>query len=99
MIRHVVLMKFREDRSRQALAAVVEGLMALPAQIPEIRAMSAGENLGLAPNGCELAIVVDFTSSEDYLVYANHPAHRRVIQELIDPFVVERHRAQIEVAD
>jgi hypothetical protein len=81
------------------MAAVVSGLRALPSQIPEIRAMSAGEDLGVIPNGFDLAIVVDFANSDDYLVYADHPAHRQVIEGLIDPFVTERNRAQIEVPD
>lgn len=97
MIKHVVLMRFREDSPAGTVAAVVQGLRALPAQIPVIRTMSAGEDLGLIPSGCDLAIVAEFANTEDYLVYANHPAHRRVIAELIDPFVLERHRAQIEV--
>ncbi|HVB53591.1 MAG TPA: Dabb family protein [Candidatus Acidoferrales bacterium] len=96
MIKHVVLMRFRDDSPPGTVAAVVAGLAALPAQIPEIRSMSSGPDLGVIPNGCDLAIVVEFANSEDYLVYANHPAHRRVIEELIEPFVVERHRSQIE---
>ncbi|MGA7361971.1 MAG: Dabb family protein [Candidatus Dormiibacterota bacterium] len=97
MVRHVVLMRFREDCPPGTVTAVVEGLRALPPQIPEIRAMSAGEDLGVVPNGFDLAIVVDFANSADYLVYANHPAHRLVVTELIDPFVLERNRAQVEV--
>jgi hypothetical protein len=96
MLRHVVLMRFREG-SPPGTVAVVQGFRSLPAQIPEIRSMTAGEDLGLVPNGSDLAIVVEFADSADYLVYANHPAHRLVVAELIDPFVVERHRAQIEL--
>ncbi|HUY09105.1 MAG TPA: Dabb family protein [Candidatus Dormibacteraeota bacterium] len=97
MVRHVVLMRFREDSPPGTAATVVQGLKALPPQIPEIRAMSVGEDLGVVPNGFDLAIVVDFATSEDYLVYANHHAHRQVVEGLIDPFVIERNRAQIEV--
>ncbi|MGC2192173.1 MAG: Dabb family protein [Candidatus Dormiibacterota bacterium] len=97
MVRHVVLMRFREDSPPGTVAAVVQGLRSLPAQIPAIRSMTAGQDLGVVPNGCDLAIVADFASSEEYLVYANHPAHRQVVEELIDPFVVERNRAQMEL--
>ncbi len=99
MLKHVVLLRFREDIPPGTLTAALAGLRALPTQIPEIRSMSTGRDTGLIPNGCDLAIVVEFATVDDYLVYAEHPAHRRVIEELLDPFVVERHRAQIEVPD
>lgn|SRR5487761_872778 len=99
MIRHVVLMRFRADSPPAALAAAVEGLASLSQQIPEVLAMSPGLNLGLTADGCDLAIVVDFASPADYLAYANHPEHHRVVRELIDPWVVDRHRAQIDLPD
>jgi len=92
-------MRFRDDSPPGAVGAAVQGLQDLPAQIPEIRELSAGVDLGVVPNGCDLAIVADFAQPGDYLAYANHPAHRRVVEELIEPFVVERHRAQIEIPD
>lgn len=97
MVRHVVLMRFRQSSPPGTGAAAVQGLQALAAEIPEIQAMSTGLDLGVVSNGCDLALVVDFASSADYLVYANHPAHLRVVEELIDPFVVQRERAQIAV--
>jgi hypothetical protein len=99
MIRQLVLMKFREDTPREALEAVVQGLDALPAQIPEIRSLSPGLNLRLIPSACDLALVADFETREDYRVYNNHPAHRRVLQDLITPWATDLYRAQIEVDD
>jgi hypothetical protein len=99
MVRHLVLMRFREDCPRQAMDAAVKALRTLPGQIPEILAMTAGLDLGLIPGTCDLGVVVDFAEPGDYLTYAQHPAHRKVIEELLDPWVVERNRVQLQLGD
>jgi hypothetical protein len=97
MVRHVVLIRFREETAREAQVAVVEALLALPAKIPQIDNLTAGLALGLAPGSSDLAIVADFANQDDYLTYASHPEHRRVIDELLDPWVAERARAQYQL--
>jgi hypothetical protein len=99
MVRHMVLITFREDIPREALDVAMQGLAALPAQIPEIRSMSLGLNLRLIPSDTDVALVADFDSAEDYLVYKDHPEHRRVLLDLVTPWATQLHRAQIEFAD
>ncbi|MGH7691507.1 MAG: Dabb family protein [Candidatus Dormibacteria bacterium] len=99
MVRHVVLLRFRAQGRGAAVAAAVQALRALPSQIPEIAELTVGPDRGSLSGTCDLALVVDFRSAADYLVYAEHPAHLRVIEEQITPFAVERHRAQIEFDD
>ncbi|HVC38744.1 MAG TPA: Dabb family protein [Candidatus Dormibacteraeota bacterium] len=98
MVRHIALIKLRSDSPPGAARAAAQGLESLPAQIDAIRAFSVGTDLGVIAEDCDLALVADFASQADYLVYADHPAHRQVIEELIEPFLLRRYRGQIEVA-
>jgi hypothetical protein len=43
-------------------------------------------------------LVADFDSEEDWRIYAEHPEHRRLLTELIDPITARRERAQYHVA-
>jgi hypothetical protein len=41
--------------------------------------------------------VADFADVDAYRRYAQHPAHRRLIDELLKPILRSRHAVQIEV--
>lgn len=93
-IRHVVLMKFREGTSPEAVTALTEGLRALPALIPELVDYKVGPDLDLAEDSWDFAVSADFASVDDFRTYREHPEHVAVIQELIAPHVETRHAVQ-----
>ena len=47
-VRHVVMLKFKEDATDEAKAVIIEQLHKLPASIPEIKAIKCGVDAGLA---------------------------------------------------
>ena len=98
MVRHVVVLKWKPDASREAVQALADGLAALPGQVPEILAYTFGHALGLAADHPDYALVADFADVDAYRRYAQHPAHRRLIDALLKPIVASRHAVQIEVA-
>ncbi|MEZ5321776.1 MAG: Dabb family protein [Microthrixaceae bacterium] len=93
-LRHVVVMRFREGTSPEAVRALTDGLRSLPASIPEILDYRVGPDLGLAEGSWDFAVSADFASTGDFAVYRRHPDHLAVIDELITPHVVERHSVQ-----
>lgn len=96
MIRHHVLINFNGDH--EAIASeVMSALQELPGLIPEIQKYEMGADLGLSEGAAHVALVGEFASVEDYQVYATHPAHLRVIDELIKPNVASLVRSQIEL--
>jgi len=95
VLRHVVCLTWSETATPDAVAAVLDGLRALPAQIPEIRAYSVGPDLALAAGNADLAIVADFDTVEDWRTYQQHPAHQQVIVERIRPILAARAAAQL----
>ncbi|GGK81152.1 hypothetical protein Sme01_44340 [Sphaerisporangium melleum] len=90
MFRHVVLFTWVAGTTEEQKAEVEAGLKELPAAIPEIRAYHVGGDAGLDPGNYEFAIVADFDSVEDYLVYRDHPVHRAFIAEVIRPILANR---------
>ena len=95
--RHVVTFVFRDDATAEQIAAITEGLAGLPAQIPEIRDYRFGPDLGINEGNHQFAVVADFDSMDDYLVYRDHPAHVTVIAEAIRPILAARAAVQFAI--
>lgn len=69
-VRHVVMLKFKDDASEAAKALVAPKLIALQQEIPEIKAIKAGPDAGLADGNHHFVATVDFESPLDYQTYA-----------------------------
>lgn len=91
---HVVVLRLKDDATAEQKASIVEGLRALPAQIPQIQTYRAGLDLGLDPSGCHVGIVGTFESPQDYDVYAKHEAHVGLITTQIKPVIAKRAAVQ-----
>ena len=89
-MRQVVLMRWNEDASEEAKKAVVAALTSLSSQIPGVRDMRMGPDLGLRPGNFDFAVTADFDDEDAYLLYRDHPAHEKVVVELIRPVMAER---------
>lgn len=93
-LRHVVTFGFRDGTTEEQIAAVTRGLETLPGQIPEIAGYRVGPDAGLNDGNQHYAVVADFGSVDDYLVYRDHPAHLAVIAEHIRPIAESRAAVQ-----
>jgi Stress responsive A/B Barrel Domain len=95
MFRHVVLLTWVDTATADDRRAVVDGLEALPAVIPEIRSYRVGVDAGLATAGnSDLVVVADFDDIVGYLVYRDHPVHQDVIARCIAPILASRAAVQ-----
>ncbi len=94
MFRHIVLLRWKDGTPAAAHDAVAEGLRALPSQIAEIRHYVVGTDARLNDANAHLAVVADFDDEAGYIVYRDHPAHRKVIDERITPILDYRTAAQ-----
>ncbi|WP_219472272.1 Dabb family protein [Nonomuraea rhizosphaerae] len=90
MIRHVVMFIWTEEATDEQKAAVVTELRKLPGAIPEISSYTVGADAGINEGNYEFAVVADFDTVDDYLVYRDHPQHQKVIAEHIRPIVASR---------
>ncbi|WP_084965165.1 Dabb family protein [Thermoactinospora rubra] len=96
-LRHIVLLKWTDEATEEQKATVREELAKLPAVIPQIRRYDIGADAGVNQGNHDLAIVADFDSVDDYLVYRDHPTHQDVIARHIKPILAARAAVQHEL--
>ena len=85
MIEHVVLMRWREDASREAIERVIVELRGLKDKIPSIVDLSCGTNFSDRSNGYTHGLVVRFKDRAGLDEYGPHPEHQRVVQNFLAP--------------
>jgi hypothetical protein len=97
MIRHVAVFRFKDSATDAVIDKIDATLATLPAIIPEIISFSAGRNADITEGAWDYAVVSDFASPEDYLVYATNPQHMDMVKNLVGPRVLEASRTQFKV--
>jgi|SRR5580704_7021327 hypothetical protein len=97
MFHHVVVFTWKDDATEAQKAAVASELAKLPEEIRAIRRYEFGTDAGLDPANADFAVVAAFEDADGYLVYRDHPAHRKVVENYLNPIVATRSRVQFEV--
>ena len=93
MVHHIVMWKFRpeikEEEKAGLKAAMKENLESLAGKVPGLVKLESVET-PLAPSTHDMALVSTLEKAEDIGVYASHPAHVKVADTYVRPFVTER---------
>jgi len=97
MIRHVAVFHFKDGVTDAVIDEIDRTLATLPSIIPEIVSFSSGRNAHVTQGAWDYAVVSDFLSPEDYLVYATNPQHVDMVKNLVGPHVSEASRTQFEM--
>jgi hypothetical protein len=97
MIRHVAVFRFNDAITDEYIDRIDETLATLPSIVPGLIAFSSGRNANVTSGAWDYAVVADFASPADYLVYAADPRHVDMVKNLIGPHVVESSRTQFEM--
>ncbi len=85
MVEHVVLFRWTEAATAEAIQQAVDGLRDLRGQIEGIVDLSCGADFSSRAQGYTHGLVVRFTDRASLEAYGPHPAHQRVVTTLIDP--------------
>ncbi len=99
MFRHVVMFRFVPTITAEQRAAVLDGLARLPDAVEEVRTFSVGSDAGLDEANFAIVVIAEFDDREGYLAYAAHPAHRRLVTDVVGPVITERVAVQYEIDD
>lgn len=85
MIRHIVLIRFREDVPEDRIAAIFADLHAIRDVLPGVIGITSGrsESPEQIERGYLHGFVADFTDWAALAAYQAHPDHRRVGDALI----------------
>lgn len=85
MVEHIVLFKWTEAATPEAIVTVLEKLRELKESIPGILDLTCGENFSDRAKGFTHGLYVRFDSRASLEVYGPHPAHQNVVQNYINP--------------
>ena len=89
MIEHLVLFKFKDNTEKHCKIDMLNKLNELKSHISEIKEISCGENFTNRSQGYGFGLRVLFESEEDLESYLVHPAHVRVVDEVIKPIITD----------
>ena len=96
MFRHVVMVRFTDEMTDEQKESLRAGLGRLPDLIPAIRAYRYGADAGLNEGNYDFVVTADFDDADGYLAYRDHPDHKKLVTELLAPFVAHRAAVQFE---
>ena len=94
MVEHILLMRWTEEASQEAIDRALEELRGLKGKIAGIVDLSCGANFSDRAKGYTHGLVVRFMDRAALEAYYPHPEHQRVVQNLINSI-----RADILVLD
>lgn len=92
-LRHVVLLKFKENTSQEDIAKVEEAFIALPSKIPEIKGFEWGINNSPESlnKGFTHSFLLTFDAEEGRAIYLPHPSHKafvKILKPVLDDVLV-----------
>ncbi|HEX2700720.1 MAG TPA: Dabb family protein [Acidimicrobiales bacterium] len=96
MLRHVAMFRWAPGTSTGQVAALESALQTLPAAIPALRDYRVGSDAGLREGNWDFVVVADLDDADGWRAYVDHPAHQRVLAELLRPLLGERASVQFE---
>jgi len=85
MVEHIVLFRWTEKASQEAIDGAVAELRGLKGKIAGVVDLSCGANFSDLTKGYTHGLVVRFTDRLALEAYIAHPEHQRVLQNFINP--------------
>ena len=89
MIEHIVLFRWTEGASPEAIDNVLVELRKLKDRIPGIVDLTCGTNFSDRARGYTHGLVVRFKDRSALEAYGPHPEHQSVVKDLITPICAD----------
>jgi len=93
---HVALFTWKPGVTDSDVEALCTGLATLPDLIPQLQGYRFGPDAGLTDGNADFAVVAELADADAYRAYADHPAHRDVIDRLLKPLLDRRAAVQLD---
>jgi hypothetical protein len=97
VLRHVVVFSFGPELDRGGRDAIASSLEGLVGVVPGLVSMRCGRDAGLVPDNADFAVVADFTDTDAWRGYVDHPVHVAIASTQIRPFVTHRVAVQFQI--
>jgi hypothetical protein len=101
MVKHIVMWNLRGDSAQEKARAIdllCQGFESLRGRIPGLLHLEIGVDTSGAHYACDVVLYSVFDSQESLALYARHPAHLQVRDELGD-LRVSRHQVDYNVVE
>ncbi len=92
MIKHIVLLKWKDGTDAEAVSAISHGFAQLAQSVNEISSYHFGTDAGIYPNEYDYGLVAEFATEADFKRYAANADHQQLMKDLISP-VMESYTA------
>jgi hypothetical protein len=96
MIRHAVLLEWKQEATPEQKAEAAFQLALLPTLVPTIRAFASGADVGVNENTYDFAVTADFDEAAGYVSYRDHPRHQEIVAKYIAPIRAKGVAVQFE---
>ncbi len=93
----MVLLMLADDAPTGRAEAIAAAIAALPSEIPSIRSVEVGVDMGIGQGTSSVGLTMTFDDEAGWRAYQNHPAHQVVIADLIRPVLASRAAVQIAI--
>ncbi|ETD33276.1 Dabb family protein [Williamsia sp. D3] len=90
---HVVTFKWDEQGVDES--AVTTTLMTLVRSLTGVDFYQCGPDADLAQGNWDYAVIGVFATRDDFIAYRDHPEHRRILADLIVPYLADKTVVQI----
>ena len=87
MVEHIVLFRWKESATPEAIETALEQIRGLQAQFASIVDLTCGQNFTNRSQGYTHGLIVRFTDKAALEGYGPHPIHQQVVQNYINPIV------------
>jgi Stress responsive A/B Barrel Domain len=97
MLRHTVLLAWKQEATPEQKAEAAAQLASLPTLVPTIRAFASGADVGICAENYDFAVTADFDDVAGYLAYRDDPRHVEIVAKYISPIRAEGAAVQYEI--
>ena len=87
MIKHVVLLNWKEGVTQEEISQVTSGFLVLMNEIKEIHTYQFGPDAGIYKGNANYVLVAEFKSEADLKTYVKHPEHQKFLAEVAGPML------------
>jgi hypothetical protein len=87
MIKHIVLLKWKDGVSSEQVDLVTSSFQNLKDQIPEIASYSFGKDASIYRGNADYALIAEFETEANFKAYVVHPKHQELLREITGPIL------------
>lgn len=96
MLKHIVLLNWKENTSQHKIDEVTEGFLKLKESISDIVSYQFGPDAGVYRGNAEYALIAEFEDEVKFKAYVKHPDHVRFMSEVSGPIIETFQSIQIQ---